>query len=123
MFHLLISYSGWPDSGGIMSNSRIYINPNEPPGSSFYLNGKLDISQVGKIPALLVTETGGNGSQFAKVAWITGITQGHKETSIQYAIDNSIFPIANNDLEKFSVELRLGGFGLSHTCWNLCETD
>lgn len=123
MFHLLVSSQGWPDSGGSMSNSRIYLRPNEEPEGAFYTNGKLDISHINKIPALLVTEPGGDGSQFAKVAYITNITQGHKETAIQYAIDNSIAPISNSDLEGFSIELRLGRFGLSHTCWSLCEAD
>lgn len=123
MFHLLVSYQGWPDSGGTMPNSRIYIRPNKSPGNSFYSNEKLDISKVNKIPALLVTETGGDGPQFAKVAYITNVTQGHKETAIQYAIDSSISPISNSDLEKYSIELRLGTFGLKHTCWDLCEVD
>lgn len=123
MFHLLVSSQGWPDSGGSMSNSRIYIRPDEEPGSSFYTNGKLDISQVSKILALLVTEPRGNGPQFAKVAYITNITQGVKETAIQYAIDSSIAPISNNDLEGYAIELDLGRFGLSHTCWSLCKVD
>lgn len=123
MFHLLVSYQGWPDSGGSMSNSRIYMSPNEGPGASFYTNGKLDITQINKIPALLVTETGGDGPQFAKVAYITNITEGQKETAIQYAIDNSIAPISNNDLEDYSIELGLGRFGLAHTCWSLCQAD
>lgn len=123
MFHLLVSYQGWPDSGGTMSNSRIYIKPDDVSSSSFYTNGRLDISQINKIPALLVTEPGGDGPQFAKVAYITSINQGLKETAIQYAIDSSIAPISNSDLEDFSIELQLGRFGLSHTCWSLCEAD
>lgn len=106
-----------------MSNSRIYLNKINPPGSSFYSNGTLDITQVNKIPALLVTEPSSRGDQFARVAYITSVTQGVKETKIQYAIDHSIQPISNTDLEKFPTELRLGTFGLSHTCWNLCEVD
>ncbi len=123
MFHLLVSYQGWPDSGGSMSNSRIYIRQDQEPGSLFYTRGKLDISQINNIPALLVTEPEGTGSQFAKVAYITNITQGHKETTIRYAIDSSITPISNSDLEGYATELKLGNFGLSHTCWDLCEAD
>lgn len=106
-----------------IANSRIYLNPNNPPGSSFYNNGNLDISQIAKIPALLVTEPGGKGDQFARVAYITNVTRGIKETTIQYAFDNSIAPISNTDLKKYSTELCLGSFGLSHTCWDLCEVD
>jgi len=123
MFHLLVSHQGWPDSGGTMSNSRIYIRPEDPVGSRFYSNGHLDIAKLKEHPALLVTETGGNGPQFAKVAHIINITQGRTETTIQYAIDNSISPISNAELEGHSVELNLGRFGLSHTCWSVCEVE
>lgn len=123
MFHLLVAFQGWPDSGGSLSNSRIYINQNEEPGRSFFTNGKLDISQISKIPALLVSEPGGPGPQLAKVAYITRITEGVKETAIQYVVDSDIHPISNNDLEKFAVHLNLGTFGLSHTHWKLCEAD
>ena len=123
MFHLLVSYNGWPDSGGTMSKSRVYIKQDDPVGSMFYSSGQLDVAKLKEYPALLVTETGGDGPQFAKVAHITNITLGHPEISIQYAIDNSILPISNAELEGHGVELRLGRFGLSHTCWSVCDVD
>lgn len=123
MFHLLVSYQGWPDSGGTLSMSRMYIREDDPVGSRFYSNGTLDGAKLKECPALLVTETGGNGPQFARVAYITNISLGHSEASIQYAIDNSIQPISNAELEGHSVELRLGRFGLSHTCWSVCDVD
>lgn len=106
-----------------MPNSRIYIRPNEEPGQRFFTNGKLDISQISKLPALLVPETGGSDLRYAKVAHITKITEGHQDTAIQYAVDASIPPISNHDLESCSAQLSLGGFGLSHTCWRLCDVD
>ena len=123
MFHLLVAYQGWSDSGGPMQNSRIYIRPNEEPGQTFFTNGKLDISQISKLPALLVTETGGMGPLHAKVANITKITEGPKDTSIQYAIDVSIPQISNHELESFPTQLGLGRFNLSHTCWRLYDVN
>jgi len=123
MFHLLVSFQGWSDSGGTLSNSRVYINKNEEPGRSFYTNNTLDASKLSKFPALLVTEPGGNGVQFAKVAHITQVVQSHNETVIQYAIDNSIEPISNKDLENYPTELQFGSFGLAHTHWGLCNVD
>lgn len=123
MFHLLVSYQGWPDSGGTISLSRMYIREDDPVRSRFYSNGTLDVAKLKELPALLVTETGGNGPQFAKVAYITNITLGHSEASIQYAVDNSIQPISNAELEGHSVELQLGRFGLSHTFWSVCDVD
>lgn len=123
MFHLLVSYQGWPDSGGTISMSRMYIREDDPVGSRFYSNGILDVAKLKEHPALLVTETGGNGPQFAKVAYITNITLGHSEASIKCAIDHCIQPISNAELEGHSVELKLGRFGLSHTCWSVCDVD
>ena len=119
MFHLLVSYHGWPDSGSTMSSSRVYIRQDDPIGSTFYSNGQLDFAKLKELPALLVTETGGEGPQFAKVAHITNLIKGHSDISIQYAIDNSISPISNTELEGHAIELRLGRFGLSHTCWRV----
>ena len=53
MFHLLVSYQGWPDSGGTMSNDRIYIRPEDPVGSRVFSNGHLDIAKLKEHPALL----------------------------------------------------------------------
>lgn len=92
-------------------------------GGRFYSNGQLDVEKLKKYPALLVSETGGNGSQFAKFAHIVNVAFGQSEISIQYAIDNSILPISNVELEGHSVELRLGHFGLSHICWSVCDVD
>ena len=103
--------------------SRVYIKPEDLVGSRFYSNGQLDVAKLKEHPALLVAETGGDGPQFARVAHITNVILGHSEVSIQYAIDNSILPISNAELEGYAVELRLGRFGLSHTCWSVCEVD
>lgn len=123
MFHLLVSYSGWPEGAGTISNSRIYLNEKEVPGNTFIKDGRLDLAEISKIPALLVTETGGNGPQFARVAHITGIVQGPKETSIQYAVDTGIRPISNEDLERYSTQMGLGRFALTHTHWALNQAD
>lgn len=123
MFHLLVAYQGWPDSAGTLSRSRIYIRDDDPVGIRFYSNGQIDVAKLKEHPALLVTETGGNGSQFARVAHITNVVIGQSDVSIQYVIDHGIFPISNAELEGHPVELGLGRFGLSHTCWQVCDVD
>ena len=122
MFHLLVAFRGWPDSGGTLRTSRIYIKPNEEPGREFFTNGKLDISQVSRLPALLVTETGVDGPP-ARVAHITRIAQDESETAIQYAIDSSIPSISNEDLVNYSVQLGIDKYTLTHTHWRICEAD
>jgi len=123
MFHLLVAYDGWSETGGTLSRSRVYIRQEDSIGSKFYSNGQLDVAKLKEYPLLLVTETGGDGSQFAKVAHIINVTLGHSDVSIQYTVDNSISPISNAELEGHAIELNLGGFGLSRTCWKVCDID
>lgn len=123
MFHLLVSSAGWPNAGGSIGNGRIYLNEQTHPGNMFYQNGVLDTSKVSQFPALLVTEPGGRGEQVAKVAHITNVIPGHKETTIHYTIDNGISPISNAVLEKYPNELSLGTFGLAHTHWKVIQLD
>jgi hypothetical protein len=124
MFHLLVSYGGWQEGGGSIPTGRIYIRPDNPVQRSFLNNdGSLNINKIREIPALLVPETGSNNPQLAKVAYINSIRQGPRDTELAFAIDGSIHPISNEDLERFSNQLGLGRFGLTHTCWTLNEAD
>jgi len=123
MFHLLVAYEGWPDGAGSIPSSRIYVSADEAPGSFFLKDGKLDITRISTIPALLVTETGGDGPQLAKIAYITGVTQGPRETAIQYTVDGSLHPISNADLETFSAQLGLSKAPLTHSHWAIKDAD
>ncbi|MEK7763333.1 MAG: hypothetical protein AAB433_17290 [Nitrospirota bacterium] len=123
MFHLLVSFEGWPDGAGSISTDRIYIKPDEAPGNVFLSNGKLNIDKISKVPALLVNETGGRGPQFARIAYITSLAQGSRDTSIQYAVDSSIAPISNEDIEAYSNHLGIGNLKLTHTHWQVCNAD
>ncbi|SDW29541.1 hypothetical protein [Nitrosomonas communis] len=124
MFHLLVANEEWPDSGGSLLNSRIYIHPDDELGRSFFTNdGKLNITEVGRFPALLVTETGGNGTQYTKVAHITKIHQGSSTTTIHYIIDSSIPSISNKELEGYVTQIGISRNNLHHTHWRICDAD
>jgi hypothetical protein len=124
MFHLLVAYRGWPEGGGSISSSRIYIQPNEEPGK-FFLNenGRLDAAKVSKVPALLMTEIGGDGPQFARVVHITSVVQGPTETSIQYVAEGGIKPIPNEDIENYAPQLGISRGVLTHTHWEVKQAD
>lgn len=123
MFHLLVASQGWPDGAGSIATGRIYIKSDEEPGSAFLKADKLDIAKVSRIPALLVSETGGPGPQLARIAYINNVVQGPRDTAIHYTIDNSIQPISNKDLETFAAQIGLGRFTLTHTHWRVYEAD
>ncbi len=121
MFHLLVAYQGWPDNAGPISPGRIYIKKEEHP--ELFRNGELDATSIARFPALLVTEIGGSGPQLAKVAQITGLVPGGRETTIRYMIDERIPPISNDDLSNYSGELGFSSGVLTHTHWQVCDAD
>lgn len=123
MFHLLVTFRGWSDAAGTIPSDRIYIKENEEPGGFFIKNGKLDAAQIAKIPALLVSETGGPGLQLARVAHITGISPGSRDTAIQYTIDGGIRPISNQELENLAPQLGISKGVLTHTHWAVQDGD
>lgn len=123
MFHLLVAYDGWPDGGSFLPNGRIYIKPDEAPGNAFLVDGKLDISNIRKAPALLVSETGGKGPQLARVASLESIAIGGDRTMIRYTVDTSVRPISNEDLETLSGQIGFGKFTLTHTHWSVYDVD
>lgn len=123
MFHLLVSFKGWPDGTGSIPTGRIYLKPDEDPDAAFFTDGKLDAGKVGRIPALLVSETGGSGIQLARVAYINRLVSGQRDTSIQYVVDGSIRPISNKDLELFADQLGVTKNTLTHTHWRVCDAD
>lgn len=101
MFHLLVHSKGWAESAGSMLNVRISIEKDHEPDRRFFKGDQLDTFQMVKFPALLVTEYRRDTPSDAKVAQITHIAEGDKETTIKYIIDKEINSISNEDLQIF----------------------
>jgi hypothetical protein len=124
MFHLLVSSAGWADGGSdTIPTSRIYIKPGEKPDSLMLTDGKLDSAKVSRIPALFMTEIGGRDPQIARVAHITGVVSGARETTLRYVIDANIPAIPSADLGDFAGQIGVDKFSLSHTHWRVCDAD
>ena len=122
MFQLLVSYNGWEDSGDTIPTGRIYIRPGVNPDEMVLTDGKLDVSKVNRVPAVLMAEIDGRGPQTARLAYIHHIAHGPRETSIQYSFDTSVPGIDNADLQKNSAALGIKS-ALNHTHWEVCPGD
>ena len=122
MFHLLVSYDGWEDGGDTIPTGRIYIKPGKQPDDAVLTDGKLDVAKVNRLPAVLMAEIGGNGSQTARIAYINQIMHNGRDTSVQYALDTSVPGIDNADLQKYSAQLGINS-ALNHTHWEVCQGD
>lgn len=124
MFHLLVAYRGWSATAGSISNSRIYIRPTDEPGGQFLKpDGRLDPAKVSSIPALIMTEIGGDGPQLARVVYITSINQGSSETAIQYTNESGIGPIPNEVISEYAPQLGIQRGSLTHTHWEVKQAD
>jgi len=123
VFHLLVSYSGWADHSGTIGSSRVYISPDNEKDTHFLKNGRLDIAKVQSIPALLMTEIDGRGPQSAKIAHITSVAQGPRDTTIQYVIDTSVPTISNTAFQTLAAQAGLTNLALSHTHWQIVDGD
>lgn len=124
MFHLLIKYAGWPESSGTIPTERIYINRTDPKYRGFRNeNGTLNIEAVRRIPALFMTEIGGAGDPAVKVGTITSLTQGSRDTVLQYQIDASIQPITNSAFEALVGKYGYKTFALNHTHWDIIDAE
>lgn len=124
MFHLLVAYRGWAETVGTISNSRIYIRPSDEPGNQFLKpDGRLDPAKVSSIPALIMTEIGGDGPQLARVVYITSISQAGAETVIQYTNESGIAPIPNEIIDEVAPQLGVQRGSLTHTHWRVQQAD
>ena len=123
MYHLLVSFQGWPDGSGAIPTGRIYLQKDKSPGSKFLTKGKLDITKISPVPALLVTELGGVEPQTARIAYINGITPGPKDTTIHYATDGSFRPVPTANLLPYCSALGTTKDWLGHTHWEANDVD
>ena len=122
MFQLLVSYNGWEEGGDTILTSRIYIKPGVNPDQMVMTDGKLDLSKVSRVPAVLMAEIEGPGPQIARLAYINQLALGPRETAIQYSFDTTVPGINNANLQKHSAALGIKS-PLNHTHWEVCSGD
>lgn len=123
MFHLLVSYSGWPQSTSSIGSSRVFEYTDENLSQFYKPTGNLDIAQISRIPALFASESGGSGEQVARVGYINHIGTSGRDVNLRYTFDSSIPPITNEQLEQLSLELNIGSYELSRTHWSVKDAD
>ena len=123
MYHLLVSFQGWPEGSGTIPTERIYLRENKSPGDRFLTKGKLDIAKISTVPALLVTELGGVEPRTARIAYINGITSSPKDTTIHYATDGGFRPVPSASLLPYCTALGTSKNWLGHTHWEANDVD
>lgn len=124
MFHLLVSYEGWSENAGAIPTGRIYIDQSEQTLSEFRgENGVLNIDAVRRIPALLMTEIGGTGPSSVKIGHITSVSQGSRNTILQYSTDSGVPSVSNSEFQALARQHGLSTGALNHTHWEIVDFD
>ena len=128
MYHLLIKYDGWPNSGSSsIGSDRVFNYTEEKLQAQYKSNGELDVGKISKDPAIFASEIGGRGEQFARIGYIQKASISGQEVHLHYIIDTNIPPIANKQLADLSQELdisfssRISEFSRTH--WAIKDVD
>ena len=123
MFHLLVSYGGWADDNGSMSLGRCFEYTSDELEKMFKPKNQIDIQKIKELPALFLTETGGDGPQQARVGRITDARIDGRDIVIDYAFDSAIRQIANSKLQELERELGIDSFEFTRTHWAIKSAD
>lgn len=124
MFNLLVKGNGWNDSRDEMDCSRIFEYTEDYLNIRFKTNNTIDIDSLIKLPCLFMQETWHDESQQnARVGTIVSAVKSRSVIKIEYAFDNSIPPLTNNQLREVAGELGIADFEFSRTHWAIKDID
>ncbi|SRR6266540_525147 len=123
MFHLLVKFSGWSSSRDSLGKDRVFEYTEDEVAKHFKSSGKLDSEKIARIPAVFLSESGGTGSQFARVGYISRARLSGTEVNLEYSFDPNIPPIQNQALEQIANELDIDDFEFSRTHWAIKNED
>ena len=129
MYHLLIKYDGWSESGrSSIGSDRVFGYTDDRLHEKYKPNGELDVGKISKDPAIFVSEIDGSGDQFARIGYIQGASVIGREVHLSYTFDTNIPPIANTQLKDLSSELNILSFSsrvseFFRTHWAIKDVD
>ena len=128
MYHLLIKYDGWSDSGmDSIGSDRVFNYTDDRIVEQYKPGGKLDIDEILKHPAVFASEIDGSGDQFARIGYIQRASIIGREVKLHYMFDADIPPIANTELKNLSSELDISDSStiseLRRTHWAIKNVD
>ncbi len=123
MYNLLISFAGWAPRRDSINSDRIFESTESEISNLFKPRGIIDQSKVYKLPALFVSEIGGDGNQFAHVGYISKVETRINKVYIEYQFESEIPPIPNSMLQQIASELSIDGYELSRTHWAIKDVD
>lgn len=124
MYNLLVKSHGWNDSRDKMDCSRVLEYTENYLKDRFETNGLIDVDSLTKMPCLFMQETWNGGSQQnARIGTIINATKAGSIIKVEYAFDNSIPPLTNEQMKKVAGELGIEDVEFSRTHWAVKDID
>ncbi|KXI28384.1 hypothetical protein [Paraglaciecola hydrolytica] len=124
MYHLLVSYSNWPNNCALVSGSRCLTYTDQHIVEKVSANGTLNIEAIRSNPALFVTEHQNPEAVFARIGYIHAVRKVGKDYEIQYYFEESIDSLPNNILSAMSIELGVvNNFEWNNSHWAVKDVD
>lgn len=129
MFNLLVSAGGWEPRYGSMSRGRMLTWTDDDLVLLFRQGEELDLNALTRLPTLFADETNFHRApQFARVGRIFSATLRGGEVQIEYAFDQDIPPIPQDQLISMAPQLHInlphrGITELENTHWAVKNID
>ncbi len=123
MYNLLVKGTEWADEADEIHAERVFEHTAPHLAERFKPNGVLDLQQLSAIPSLFVTETGGTGTQFARIGTIRHASDQGRFLALRYQLDSRFPPISNRDLGELAKGLEIGAYELRRTHWAVKNVD
>lgn len=127
MFNLLVRSGGWSGRRDEVSNSRIYITPEQQ--AELKPGGVLDLEKLRSMPAIFAAETNRHGpSQEAHIGEILSARQTSQAVIIEYRYLDNVPAIPQEELLRLApalgIDLPRRGFGpFEHSHWAVKTPD
>ena len=124
LYNLLVKGNGWSDSRDEMDCSRVFEYTEDYLKERFRTGDRIDIDNLIRLPCLFMQETWHDGSQQnARVGTITNAVKSGGVFKLEYAFDNLIPPLSNEQLLEIASEFGLANFEFSRTHWAVKDID
>jgi hypothetical protein len=123
MFQLLVKYVGWAPGQDWLPLDRVFEHTASDLAQKYRNGIILNLQGLSAVPAIFASETGGKGSQHARVGYIIHAAIQSNQVLIQYSLDPQLEPISNAQLEKLALHLGIDEFEFRRTHWALKNAD
>jgi hypothetical protein len=124
LYNLLVKSNGWSESRDEMDCSRVFQYTEKYLKDRFKTNDTIEIDSLIKMPCLFMQETWNDGSQQnARVGTIVSAVKSGNVIKIEYAFDNSIPPLTNEQIKEVAGEFGIADFEFSRGHWAVKDID